>query len=74
LSKLSKLGLIKGLIIIARSPLGELGSRGDYSNLFGGFKGINNNRINKRDIYFNDFNRINGFNILKFYYKRRMVL
>ena len=65
---------MKGLIVIARSPLGELSSRGNYLNLFGGFKGINNSRINKRDVYFNNFNRINGFNILKFYYKRRIVL
>jgi hypothetical protein len=71
---LSKSGLVKGLIAIARSPLGELGSKGDCLNLFRGFKGINNGRINKRDIYFNDFDKINGFNILKFYYKGRMVL
>jgi hypothetical protein len=72
--KLSKSGLVKGLIATVRSPLGELGSRGNYSNLFGGFKGINNSRINKRDVYFNDFNRINGFDVLKFYYKGRIVL
>jgi hypothetical protein len=72
--KLLKLRFIKGLIVIARSPLGELGGGGNYSNLFGGFKGINNSRINKRDIYFDNFNKINGFNILKFYYKGRMVL
>ena len=60
--------------MIARSPLSELSSRGNYSNLFKGFKGVNNSRINKRDVYFNNFNRINGFNILKFYYKGRMVL
>jgi hypothetical protein len=54
--------------------LGELGSRGDCSNLFRGFKGVNNSRINKRDVCFNDFNRINGFDVLKFYYKGRMVL
>jgi hypothetical protein len=71
---LLKSGLVKGLITTARSPLDKLSSRGDYPNLFGGFKGINNSRINKRDVYFNDFNRINGFNVLKFYYKRRMVL
>jgi hypothetical protein len=65
---------VKRLITIARSPLSELSGRGDYSNLFKGFKGINNSRINKRDVYFNDFNRINGFNVLKFYYKGRMVL
>jgi hypothetical protein len=65
---------VKGLTAIARSPLGELGSRGDCPNLFGGFKGVNNSRINKRDVCFNDFNGINGFNILKFYYKGRMVL
>jgi hypothetical protein len=74
LSKLLKLGLIKGLIAIARSPLGKLGGRGDCPNLFGGFKGVNNSRINKRDIYFNNFNRINSFDVLKFYYKGRMVL
>jgi hypothetical protein len=54
--------------------LGELSSRGDYSDLFRGFKGINNGRINKRDVCFNDFNRINGFNVLKFCYKGRIVL
>ena len=57
-----------------KSPLSELSSRGNCLNLFRGFKSVNNNRINKRDVYFNDFNRINGFNILKFYYKGRMVL
>ena len=72
--ELSKSGLVKGLIAIARLFLGELNSRGDCSDLFGGFKGVNNGRINKRDIYFNDFNRINGFNVLKFYYKGRIVL
>jgi hypothetical protein len=55
-------------------PLGELSSKRDYPDLFKGFKGINNSRINKRDIYFNNFNKINGFNILKFCYKGRMVL
>jgi hypothetical protein len=65
---------VKGLIAIARSPLGELGSGGDYLNLFRGFKGINNSRINERDVYFNDFNGINGFDVLKFYYKGRIVL
>jgi hypothetical protein len=72
--KLLKLRLIKGLIIIVKSPLGELSSKGNCLNLFKGFKGINNNRINKKDVYFNNFNRINSFNILKFYYKRRIVL
>jgi hypothetical protein len=72
--KLSKSGLVKGLIVIARSPLGELGSGGDCPDLFKGFKGVNNSRINKRDVYFNDFNGIDGFNVLKFYYKGRMVL
>ena len=57
-----------------RSPLGELSGRGNYLDLFRGFKGVNNSRINKRDVCFNDFNRINGFNVLKFYYKGRMVL
>jgi hypothetical protein len=71
---LSKSGLVKGLIAIARSPLGELGRKGECLKLLRGFKGINNGRINKRDIYFNDFDKINGFNILKFYYKGRMVL
>jgi len=74
LSKLLKSGLVKGLIVIARSPLGELSNKGNYSNLFKGFKGVNNSRINKRDVRFNNFNRINGFNILKFYYKERIVL
>jgi hypothetical protein len=72
--KLLKSGLVKRLIVIVRSLLGELSGRGDYSNLFKGFKGVNNSRINKRDVYFNNFNRINGFNVLKFYYKERMVL
>ena len=72
--KLLKLGLVKGLIAIARSPLGELGGGGDCPNLFGGFKGVNNGRINKRDVYFNNFNRINSFNIPRFCYKGRMVL
>jgi hypothetical protein len=65
---------VKGLIVIVRSPLSELNSRGNYSNLFKGFKSINNSRINKRDVYFNNLNKINGFNVLKFYYKGRMVL
>jgi hypothetical protein len=72
--KLLKLELVKGLIAIARPPLGELNSRGNCPNLFRGFKGINNSRINKRDVYFNNFNRINSFNVLKFYYKGRIVL
>ena len=72
--KLLKSGLVKGLIAIARSPLGELGGGGNCPNLFRGFKGVNNSRINKRDVYFNNFNRINSFNVLKFYYKGRMVL
>jgi hypothetical protein len=72
--ELSKSGLVKGLIAIARLFLVELSNRGDCSDLFRGFKGVNNSRINKRDVYFNNFNRINGFNILKFYYKERMVL
>ena len=62
------------MTVIIRSPLGKLSSGGNYSNLFGGFKGVNNSRINKRDVYFNDFNRINSFDVLKFYYKGRMVL
>ena len=71
---MSKSGLVKVLTVIARSPLGELGNRGNYPDLFGGFKGINNSRINKRDVCFNNFNRINGFDVLKFCYKGRMVL
>jgi hypothetical protein len=74
LSKLSKSGLVKGLIAIAISSLGGLGSRGNCPNLFEGFKGVNNSRINKRDVYFNDFNGINSFDVPKFYYKERMVL
>jgi hypothetical protein len=57
-----------------RSPLGELNSKGNCLNLFRGFKSINNNKINKNNVYFNNFNRINSFNVLKFYYKRRIVL
>jgi hypothetical protein len=72
--KLLKSGLVKGLIVIVRSPLSELSSRGNCLDLFGGFKGINNSRINKRDVYFNDFNGINSFDVLKFYYKGRIVL
>jgi hypothetical protein len=71
---LLKSGLVKGLIVIARSPLSELSDGGDCPNLFKGFKGVNNSRINKRDVCFNDFNGINGFNVVKFYYKGRMVL
>jgi hypothetical protein len=65
---------VKGLIAIARSPLGKLSGGVDYLNLFRGFEGVNNGRINKKDVCFNNFNRINGFNVLKFYYKGRMVL
>jgi hypothetical protein len=72
--KLLKSGLVKGLIAIARSLLGKLGGRGNCPDLFRGFKGVNNSRINKRDICFNNFNGINSFNVLKFYYKERMVL
>jgi hypothetical protein len=67
-------GLVKGLTATARSPLGELSSRGDCPNLFRGFKGVNNSRINKRDVCFNNFNGINSFDVLKFYYKGRIVL
>ena len=74
MSKLLKSGLVKGLITIVRSPLGELNNKGNCLNLFKRFKDINNNRINKRDVYFNDFNRINSFKVLKFYYKKRIVL
>ena len=69
-----KSGLVKGLIAIARSPLGELSGGGNCPNLFEGFKGVNNSRINKRDVCFNNFNGINSFNVLKFYYKGRIVL
>ena len=72
--KLLKSGLVKELTAIVRSPLGELGGGGDYLNLFRGFKGVNNSRINKRDVCFNNFNRINSFNVLKFYYKERIIL
>ena len=34
-----------------RSSLGNLSNRGDYPNLLKGFKGVNNKRINKRDVY-----------------------
>ena len=71
---MSKSGLVKGLIATARSPLGELGGGSDCPNLFRGFKGVNNSRIDKRDVCFNDFDGINGFNVPKFYYKGRMVL
>ena len=57
-----------------RSPLGKLNNRGNYPDLFKGFKGVNNSRINKWNVCFNNFNRINGFNVLKFYYKERIVL
>ena len=72
--KLLKSRLIKELIIIIKSPLSKLNNKSNCLNLFKGFKGINNSRINKRDVYFNNFNRINSFNILKFYYKGRIVL
>jgi hypothetical protein len=72
--KLLKSRLVKGLIAIIRSPLGELSGGGDYLDLFRGFEGINNSRINKRDVCFNNFNKINGFDVLKFYYKGRIVL
>ena len=72
--KLLKLELVKGLIAIARSPLGKLGGKGDCPNLFRGFKGVNDGKINGRDVCFNNFDRINGFDVLKVYYKGRMVL
>jgi hypothetical protein len=65
---------VKGLTAIARSPLGELSSGGNCPNLFRGFKGVDNSRINKRDVCFYDFNEINGFDVSKFCYKERMVL
>jgi hypothetical protein len=34
-----------------RSSLSNLSSKGDYPNLLKGFKGVNNKRINKRDVY-----------------------
>jgi hypothetical protein len=55
-------------------PLSELNNKSNYLDLFKGFKSINNSRINKRDVYFNNFNGINSFNVLKFYYKKRIVL
>jgi hypothetical protein len=61
---------VKGLTAIARSSLGELSSGGDYSNLFRGFKGVNDGRINKRDVCFNNFNGINGFDVSKFIIKK----
>jgi hypothetical protein len=54
--------------------LGELGSGGNCPDLFRGFKGVNNSRINKRDVCFNNFNGINSFNVPKFCYKGRIVL
>jgi hypothetical protein len=72
--KLLKSRLIKGLIVIIRSPLSKLNNKSNCPDLFKGFKGVNNSRINKRNVCFNDFNRINSFNVLKFYYKEKMVL
>ena len=71
---MSKSGLVKGLTAIARSPLGELGGGSDCPDLFRGFEDINDGRIDKRDVCFNDFDGINGFDVPKFYYKGRMVL
>jgi hypothetical protein len=41
----------EGLTAIARSSLGDLSNRGDYPDLLKGFEGVNNERINKRDVY-----------------------
>jgi hypothetical protein len=47
-----KVRIIKeGSTATARSLLGDLSNRGDCSNLLKGFKGVNNKRINKRDVY-----------------------
>ena len=54
--------------------MGELGGGGNCPNMFKGFEGVNDSRINERDVYFDDFDGINGFNVPKFCYKGRMVL
>jgi hypothetical protein len=59
--------------VIIRSLLDNLSSKGNYPNLLVRLKGVNNEEINKRDVCFNVFNAFNGFNILKFWYKGRMV-
>jgi hypothetical protein len=47
-----KVKIIKeGLTAIARSLLSDLSNRGDCPDLLEGFKGVNNKRINKRDVY-----------------------
>jgi hypothetical protein len=37
--------------VTARSSLGDLSDGGNRPNLLEGFKGANNKRINKRDVY-----------------------
>jgi hypothetical protein len=47
-----KVKIIKeGLTAIARSLLSDLSNRGDFPDLLERFKGVNNERINKRDVY-----------------------
>jgi hypothetical protein len=41
----------EGSTAIARSLLGDLSDRGDRPDLLEGFKGADNKRINKRDVY-----------------------
>jgi hypothetical protein len=41
----------EGSTAIARSLLGDLSNRGNRPDLLEGFKGVNNKRINKRDVY-----------------------
>lgn len=71
---MSKSGLVKGLTATARSPLGELGGGSDCPDLFGGFEGVNDGRIDERDVCFDDFDGIDGFDVPKFCYEGRMVL
>jgi hypothetical protein len=41
----------EGSTATARSSLGDLSNKGNRLNLLKGFKGANNKRINKRDVY-----------------------
>jgi hypothetical protein len=41
----------EGSMATARSSLGDLSNRGNCPDLLEGFKGVNNKRINKRDVY-----------------------
>jgi hypothetical protein len=61
------------LRVIIRLLLNNLSSKGNYLNLLARLKSVNNKGINKRDVYFNVFNTFNSFNVLKFYYKGRIV-